>query len=80
MFLIDSTGDMSAFVENGEWELVAMPLNYHVNYFKCCSEPYPTLEFQIIIQRKSLYYVTNLILPCAFSTVCALLVFWLPPE
>lgn len=71
---------MTAFLENGEWELLDTPLIRHVNNFLCCVEPYPTLEFQMIIKRKSLYYVTNLILPCAFSTICALLVFWLPPE
>ncbi|ELT98376.1 hypothetical protein CAPTEDRAFT_62896, partial [Capitella teleta] len=75
-----SKWDMTAFLENGEWELLDTPLIRHVNNFLCCVEPYPTLEFQMIIKRKSLYYVTNLILPCAFSTICALLVFWLPPE
>ena len=71
---------MTAFLENGEWELEDTPLIRHVEYFQCCVEPYPTLEFQMIIKRKALYYVANLILPCAFSTLCALLVFWLPPE
>lgn len=75
-----STGDTSTFVPNGEWNLLGMPVIRHVTIYDCCPEPYPTLEYKIIIQRKSLYYMTNLVLPCAFITACALLVFWLPPE
>ena len=80
LFNRSSTGDMTNFVKNGEWDLIDIPAIRAVDYYQCCPEPYPTLHFTIIIQRKSLYYMTNLILPCAFITACALLVFWLPPE
>lgn len=80
LFNRSETGDMSSFINNGEWELINIPARKQVTYYHCCPEPYPTLHFTIIIQRKPLYYVTTLILPCAFITACALLVFWLPPE
>ncbi|ELT98375.1 hypothetical protein CAPTEDRAFT_123873, partial [Capitella teleta] len=75
-----SSGDISQFVPNGEWNLQGMPVIRHVDMYACCPEPYPTLEYRIVIKRKSLYYTTNLVMPCAFITACALLVFWLPPE
>ncbi|ELU04270.1 hypothetical protein CAPTEDRAFT_194559 [Capitella teleta] len=80
LFNRSATGDMNDFISNGEWELIDIPARRQVTTYDCCDDPYPTLHFTIIIQRRPLYYVTTLIIPCSFITFCALLVFWLPPE
>ena len=76
---LSSSGDMSEFMINGEWELIGFPVQNGVNIGSDSLE-YPYLVFQVLIQRKALYYVTNLVLPCAFITTTILLVFLLPPE
>ena len=74
-----SSGDMSYFTPNGEWEVIGFP-----NRRKCMqydySEPFPVVTFYLIIRRKPLYYVFNLILPTIFITAVTLLVFYLPAE
>lgn len=68
------------FTPNGEWTLKGVPVSRIVAYYECCTHPYITLDFSIIIERKPLYYIINLILPCVFITATAILVFYLPPN
>ena len=49
-------------------------------YYACCAEPYPDVRFTIIIRRKTLYYLFNIIFPCLWLTILSLLGFWLPPD
>uniref|UniRef100_A0A1I8I1A9 CCHC-type domain-containing protein n=1 Tax=Macrostomum lignano TaxID=282301 RepID=A0A1I8I1A9_9PLAT len=42
--------------------------------------PYPDIKFHIVIQRRTLYYLFNIIFPCLWLTVLSLLGFWLPPD
>jgi hypothetical protein len=49
-------------------------------YYACCEEPYPDVRFTIIIRRKTLYYLFNIIFPCLWLTILSLLGFWLPPD
>ena len=57
-------GDLSKYVESGEWYLIGFPAKRNVEYYSCCAEPYPDLTWKIIISRKSLFYTYNLVLPC----------------
>ena len=72
-------GDTSNYIQNGEWHLVGIPARRHVEYYGS-DVPYPDVTFYIIMRRKPLYYVFNLILPCIFIMATALLAFYLPPE
>ena len=74
------SGDTTSYRSNGEWDLVGMPLKRNVMYYGCCPEPYPDLTFWLIIRRRPLYYIFNLIMPTIFITLTALLVFYLPSE
>ncbi|ELU07649.1 hypothetical protein CAPTEDRAFT_135405 [Capitella teleta] len=76
---ISVTGDVSGFMINGEWDLIGFPVQRHVDVGLDNLE-YPVLVFEVVMQRKALYYVTNLVLPCVFITTTILLVFLLPPE
>ena len=71
---------MGVFTQNGEWEFIGFPNQRHIVYYSCCLEPFSDITFYLIIRRKPLYYVFNLILPCIFITAVTLLVFYLPAE
>lgn len=48
--------------------------------YECCpNEPYVDITFTIHIQRRTLYYGFNLIIPCALISMLTLLTFILPP-
>ena len=57
-----------------------LPAKRNVMQYDCCPEQYIDLTFTIHIRRRSLYYVFNLIIPCALISSMALLTFSLPPD
>lgn len=75
-----ATGDSSEFILSGEWRLLGFPVQRSVKPDDLDPRGHAYLEFTVQLQRKALYYVTNVILPCAFITTSILLVFLLPPE
>lgn len=74
------SGDISNYKDNGEWNLVAIPVKRNVIYYGCCVEPYPDVSFFVIIRRRPLFYTYNLVFPCILITAIALLNFYLPPD
>ncbi|KAI3374997.1 hypothetical protein L3Q82_021527, partial [Scortum barcoo] len=73
--------DPEAFTENGEWVIKHRPAKKVINtqYTKDELE-YQELVFFLIIQRKPLFYIINIIAPCVlFSSLC-LLVYYLPAK
>lgn len=67
--------------ENGEWVIRHRPAKKVINnqYTKDELE-YQEVIFFLIIQRKPLFYIINIIAPCVlFSSLC-LLVFFLPAK
>ncbi|XP_065556207.1 neuronal acetylcholine receptor subunit alpha-10-like isoform X4 [Artemia franciscana] len=72
--------DMSNYVPNGEWDLVDMLVEHNVVYYSCCPEPYPDITFHMILRRRPLFYVFNLILPCVLITGIALMSFYMPSD
>ena len=73
-------GDTAFFLDNGEWALLEMPFIKHTTVYLCCPEPYTDLTYWVVIKRKPLYYMFNLIIPSVFLTATSLLVFILPVE
>ena len=80
LFNQSSEGDRSGFLLNGEWDLIGLPVERQEESFHERGQSTIRLLYSVIIQRKALYYVSNLIMPCAFITTTVLLVFLLPPE
>ncbi|KAL8568804.1 hypothetical protein ACOMHN_000087 [Nucella lapillus] len=72
--------DLTNYVYSGEWELIDVRVRRTEMYYACCQEPYPDVRFTIIIRRKTLYYLFNIIFPCLWLTILSLLGFWLPPD
>ncbi|XP_054710773.1 neuronal acetylcholine receptor subunit alpha-10-like [Uloborus diversus] len=73
-------GDLSNYIENGEWDLITVVVERNEVYYSCCLEPYPDVTFHVVLRRRPLFYVFNLILPCALITGIALLGFYMPSD
>jgi len=71
-------GDTSEFKTNGEWELLGFPAE-RIEY-EYQKEIYIELEYSLKIRRRTLYYFSNLILPCVLIASMAVLGFYFPPE
>ncbi|CAJ0583372.1 unnamed protein product, partial [Mesorhabditis spiculigera] len=70
--------DTSYYVENGEWTLLGVPARNETYVFD--NQPYPSLYFYIMIQRRTLYYGLNLIVPSLLISLMTVLGFTLPPD
>ncbi|XP_036410811.1 acetylcholine receptor subunit gamma [Megalops cyprinoides] len=73
--------DPEAFTENGEWAIKHRPAKKIINdrYSKDELE-YQEVVFFLIIQRKPLFYVINIIVPCVLISSLGLLVYFLPAK
>lgn len=72
--------DLENYVYSGEWELLDITVIRNEVRYPCCNEPYPDVTFYIVMRRRTLYYLFNIIFPCLWLTVLSLLGFWLPPD
>merc|ERR1719270_795592 len=73
-------GDTETFIPNGEWALLGVPATRNEVIYECCPEPYLDITFIIKIRRRTLYYFSNLIVPCLLIASMAVLGFTLPPD
>ncbi|KAK2822326.1 hypothetical protein Q5P01_022391 [Channa striata] len=73
--------DPEAFTENGEWVIKHRPAKKVINsqYTKDELE-YQEVVFFLIIQRKPLFYIINIIAPCVLFSSLGLLVYYLPAK
>lgn len=69
------------FLENGEWVIKHRPAKKVINnqYTKDERE-YQEVVFFLIIQRKPLFYIINIIAPCVLFSSLGLLVYFLPAK
>lgn len=73
--------DLANYVPNGEWQLLEARLVRNVVVYPCCpDEPFPDVTVTLVIRRKTLYYMYNVVMPCVMMSVLTLLVFCLPPD
>ena len=77
---LKDSGDLDKYIPNGGWDLIGMPASRTVEYYSCCAEPFVDLTYTIIIRRKPMFYIYNLVLPCISLMGIGILVFCLPPE
>ncbi|XP_005997427.3 acetylcholine receptor subunit gamma [Latimeria chalumnae] len=73
--------DPEDFTENGEWAIKHKPAKRLVNdRFTKDDLEYQEVIFYLIIQRKPLFYVINIITPCVLISSIGLLVYFLPAK
>uniref|UniRef100_A0A8B9F8N3 Cholinergic receptor nicotinic gamma subunit n=1 Tax=Amazona collaria TaxID=241587 RepID=A0A8B9F8N3_9PSIT len=76
------TIDPEAFTENGEWAIKHRPARKIINseQFTPDDTQYQQVIFYLIIQRKPLFYIINVIVPCVLISAMAVLVYFLPAK
>ncbi|XP_056452979.1 acetylcholine receptor subunit gamma [Gadus chalcogrammus] len=73
--------DPEAFTENGEWAIKHRPAKKLINPLYTKDDlQYQEVVFFLIIQRKPLFYIINIIAPCVLFSSLGLLVFFLPAK
>uniref|UniRef100_A0A0N5ADI3 Neurotransmitter-gated ion-channel ligand-binding domain-containing protein n=1 Tax=Syphacia muris TaxID=451379 RepID=A0A0N5ADI3_9BILA len=70
--------DLTYYVENSEWELIATPADRLLKPF--LNDSFTELHFRLHIRRKIPYYVMNWIIPSIIISLNNLLGFMLPSE
>ena len=68
------------YAQSSEWDLQEVHKTRNVVLYTCCPEPYVDITFNIILLRKPLYFVFNVIAPCLVLVTTVLFGFFLPPE
>ncbi|XP_053565032.1 acetylcholine receptor subunit gamma [Bombina bombina] len=73
--------DPEAFTENGEWVIKHIPAKKLINHHLSPDDiNYQEIVFYLIIQRKPLFYVINIIVPCVLITFVSVLIYFLPAK
>ncbi|CAD6194153.1 unnamed protein product [Caenorhabditis auriculariae] len=64
--------------KNDEWEVVSFEFVRVEESFKCCDAPWVMLYAYLVIRRKPLYYIINLVIPTSIITIVAVTGFFTP--
>uniref|UniRef100_A0A914DPB9 Uncharacterized protein n=1 Tax=Acrobeloides nanus TaxID=290746 RepID=A0A914DPB9_9BILA len=80
LVLLTEAGDQSNYMLSTEWKLMLIRAEKNSIIYSCCPEHFPFIDVHISIQRRPLFYVFNLILPCVLISGIALLGFYMPSD
>ncbi|KAG3275536.1 cholinergic receptor nicotinic gamma subunit, transcript variant X2 [Ictidomys tridecemlineatus] len=73
--------DPEAFTENGEWAIQHRPAKMLLDAEAPAEEAgHQKVVFYLLIQRKPLFYVINIIAPCVLISSVAILIYFLPAK
>uniref|UniRef100_A0A8C5PTH8 5-hydroxytryptamine receptor 3B n=1 Tax=Leptobrachium leishanense TaxID=445787 RepID=A0A8C5PTH8_9ANUR len=72
------TGDQSIFLNDGEWELLAVPSSYEILHTHGGS--FAQVQFNLVIRRRPLLYIVSILLPSILLMTVDLMSFYLPPN
>ena len=68
------------YINSSEWEVVEGSKSRNAVKYACCQYPYVDVTIKLVLKRKPLYYIFNVITPCLVLAVTILFGFFLPPE
>ncbi|CAG9534384.1 unnamed protein product [Cercopithifilaria johnstoni] len=74
----DKIVSMHSYIPNEEWDVLSFNLYRHEYQYACCKDPWIIIEGSLIIRRKPLYYIVNLIIPTIILTLVAIVGFFTP--
>uniref|UniRef100_A0A158P9H4 Acetylcholine receptor subunit alpha-type acr-16 n=1 Tax=Angiostrongylus cantonensis TaxID=6313 RepID=A0A158P9H4_ANGCA len=77
-YYADAEVNMASYITNEEWDVKSFKIYRHEYKYACCPEPWAILQASLVIQRKPLYYVVNLIIPTSIITVVSITGFFTP--
>ncbi|CAA98507.1 Acetylcholine receptor subunit alpha-type deg-3 [Caenorhabditis elegans] len=77
-YYADTEVSMQSFIPNEEWQVKSFKIHRHEYKYACCAEPWVILQASLVIQRKPLYYLVNLIIPTSIITLVAITGFFTP--
>nr|XP_054592119.1 acetylcholine receptor subunit delta [Nothobranchius furzeri] len=73
--------DPESFTENGEWEIIHRPAKKNIyKHIPMESNKHQDITFYLVIKRKPLFYIVNIIIPCVLISFMASLVYYLPAD
>lgn len=75
----ENRSSKSQYVESAEWELEDVTKQRNERKYACCKQPLADISITILIDRKPLFYLFNLVIPCFIILSMVLLGFFLPP-
>ncbi|XP_070542947.1 neuronal acetylcholine receptor subunit alpha-10-like [Ptychodera flava] len=80
--IVPSAGsNIDNFIDNGEWDVLAMPINRSFYAFPCCpDEPFSMITYTIRMKRRSIFYVLNIILPAFLVSTLVVIGSFLPSD
>ncbi|VDD85699.1 unnamed protein product [Enterobius vermicularis] len=70
--------NMAPYIDNEEWKVEKFTTYRHVTKYNCCLRPWIILRAHLIIRRKPLYYLVNLIIPTSIITLVSIMGFFTP--
>ncbi|CAF1193949.1 unnamed protein product [Adineta ricciae] len=73
-------GQLDAYIKNAEWDLENFTAVNDALKYDCCPTLYPFVLYTIRIRRRSLYYFTNIVVPCFLISCMTILGFILAPD
>ena len=68
------------YINSSEWEVIEGTKSRNAVKYACCPYPYIDVTVKLVLKRKPLYYIFNVITPCLVLAVTILFGFFLPPE
>uniref|UniRef100_A0A914C3U8 Uncharacterized protein n=1 Tax=Acrobeloides nanus TaxID=290746 RepID=A0A914C3U8_9BILA len=77
-YYADEDVDLQSYIANEEWSVVSFKIYRHEYLYNCCPKPWVILEASLVIRRKPLFYIFNLIIPTSIITFVAILGFFTP--
>ncbi|KAE8592681.1 hypothetical protein XENTR_v10018849 [Xenopus tropicalis] len=70
--------DKSIFLNDGEWELLSVPSSFEILHTQ--GGNFAQVHFNLVIRRRPMLYVVNILLPSILLMVVDLMSFYLPPN
>lgn len=72
---------LSVLAENGEWEIIHRPAKRNTyKHIPMESNKHQDITFYLVIKRKPLFYIVNIIIPCVLISFLATFVYYLPAD